>query len=263
MRKIKNGNELSLAFHRWMLILFWVVLILFSIVKTKIIHYSSLCYYPLTYLAAVSFYQVYLGRWRLPAWAKWLQFGMGLLVCFAIMAISFIDFWTVSLVQSGMVHDPFANESLMANVVWTGYEKIPGFILLAGLVAFILLAAQHQKKALLVLFASSAIAINLTIVLITPKVEQYAQGAAIEFFKSKATGNSIVETIGFKSYAHLYYARRTPALARADSAFLQGHPDVQVYLVGKIQNMEKDEKENPGLQLLCKKNGFVFYQQKR
>jgi len=28
----------------WMKILFWVVLILFSIVKTKIVHYSSLCY---------------------------------------------------------------------------------------------------------------------------------------------------------------------------------------------------------------------------
>ena len=74
MRKIKNGNDIPFPFHRWMLILFWVVLILFSIVKTKIIHYSSLCYFPLTYLAAVSFYQVYQGRWRLPAWNKWLQF---------------------------------------------------------------------------------------------------------------------------------------------------------------------------------------------
>jgi 4-amino-4-deoxy-L-arabinose transferase-like glycosyltransferase len=263
MRKIKNGKELSPAFHRWMLILFWVVLILFSIVKTKIIHYSSLCYYPLTYLAAVSFYQVYQGRWRLPGWFKWLQFFTGLLVCLSIIALSYIDSWKGWLVQSGMVHDPFANESLMANVVWSGFEKIPGFILLAGLVGFILLANQHQKKALLVLFAASAISFNLTIVLITPKVEQYAQGAAIEFFKSKATENSIVETIGFKSYAHLYYARRTPGLARVDSAFLQVHPEVGLYFVGKIQNLEKDQKENPRLQLLYKKNGFVFYQQKR
>ena len=35
-----------------MMVSFWVVLILFSIVRTKIIHYSSFCYFPLTYLAA-------------------------------------------------------------------------------------------------------------------------------------------------------------------------------------------------------------------
>ncbi len=35
-----------------MLILFWVVLILFTIVKTKIVHYSSLCYFPLTFIGA-------------------------------------------------------------------------------------------------------------------------------------------------------------------------------------------------------------------
>ena len=39
---------------RWLLALFWVVLILFSIVQTKIVHYSSLCYFPLTYLATYS-----------------------------------------------------------------------------------------------------------------------------------------------------------------------------------------------------------------
>ncbi|MEO1627533.1 MAG: glycosyltransferase family 39 protein, partial [Bacteroidota bacterium] len=36
-------------FRQWMLILFWVVLLLFSVVQSKIVHYSSLCYFPLTY----------------------------------------------------------------------------------------------------------------------------------------------------------------------------------------------------------------------
>ena len=51
-----NQAGMPLHLHKFMLILFWVVLILFSIVKTKIVHYSSLCYYPLTFLAAFSFY---------------------------------------------------------------------------------------------------------------------------------------------------------------------------------------------------------------
>src|SRR6185312_17024124 len=40
MKDDEKGREASL----WMGILFWVTLVLFSIVKTKIIHYSSLCY---------------------------------------------------------------------------------------------------------------------------------------------------------------------------------------------------------------------------
>ncbi|MBP8823485.1 MAG: glycosyltransferase family 39 protein, partial [Flavobacteriales bacterium] len=44
-----TNNPSTIAAHRtWLLILFWVVLLLFSLVKTKIVHYSSLCYFPLT-----------------------------------------------------------------------------------------------------------------------------------------------------------------------------------------------------------------------
>src|SRR4029453_3440170 len=47
------GDERQRDFRRWMLILFWVVLVVFSLVQTKVVHYSSLCYFPLTYLAAL------------------------------------------------------------------------------------------------------------------------------------------------------------------------------------------------------------------
>src|SRR5690606_38236528 len=43
-----------LLVRRIVLILFWTVLILFSIVKTKIVDYSSLCYFPLTMIPAMA-----------------------------------------------------------------------------------------------------------------------------------------------------------------------------------------------------------------
>jgi 4-amino-4-deoxy-L-arabinose transferase-like glycosyltransferase len=43
----------DLDFSNWMKVLFWVVLILFSIVKTKIVHYSSMCWIPLSYFSAL------------------------------------------------------------------------------------------------------------------------------------------------------------------------------------------------------------------
>ena len=56
--KDKSNTNIQANFHTIMVILFLVVLILFSIVKTKIVHYSSMCYFPLTFLATYSIIQI-------------------------------------------------------------------------------------------------------------------------------------------------------------------------------------------------------------
>ncbi|MFT5778855.1 MAG: 4-amino-4-deoxy-L-arabinose transferase-like glycosyltransferase, partial [Crocinitomicaceae bacterium] len=47
----RKKDSTPLDIRMWMLCLFWVVLILFSITTTKIIHYSSMTYVPLSFLA--------------------------------------------------------------------------------------------------------------------------------------------------------------------------------------------------------------------
>lgn len=262
MRIGSRRNDTSPHFRIWMMILFWVTLLLFSIVKTKIVHYSSLCYFPLTYLATVSFYHLYNRSWKLPSWNKWLQAATGLLLAIIIIAITFIDKAKPWLLQPGRVKDAFARANLNAQVEWTGWEILPGVLLLAGVLLFLLRAGKNIRAALVTLFATSLIGINLLIVLITPKVEPYSQGAAIEFYKSKAGENAMVETLRFKSYAHLFYAQRPPQYTRsmADSIKrFNTHPEVPVYYVGKIQNREENEREMPQLRWLYEKNGFVFY----
>jgi 4-amino-4-deoxy-L-arabinose transferase-like glycosyltransferase len=261
----KRENSTPKHFHSWMLILFWVTLILFSIVKTKIVHYSSLCYFPLTYLAAVTFYHLYNRKWKLPAWNKWLQAATGLVLSLVIIAVTFIDNLKPWLLQPGNVKDPFAKANLAAQVEWTGWEKLPGVLLLTGIIIFIFRARSNIRSALVALFITALIGINLTILLITPKVEPYSQGAAIEFYKTKQGEPAIVETLRFKSYAHLFYTMRPPRFTRsmADSIKrFNARPEVPVYYVGKIQNKEENEKEFP-LETLYEKNGFVFYKLKR
>lgn len=262
MRFGKRTVETPRHFHRWMLILFWVTLLLFSIVRTKIVHYSSLCYFPLTYLAAVSFYHLYRRKWDLPAWNKWLQFGTGLLLSLLIIGVTFIDQLKPYLLQPGRVKDEFARANLQADVAWSGWEKLPGLILLLGVLVFVLRANHSIRRALVALFLTSLVAINLTIVLITPKVEPYSQGAAVAFYQSKQAENAVVETLRFKSYAHLFYAQRRPQFTRslADSIRqFNTHPQIPVYYVGKIQNRAENERDMPYLQTLYEKNGFVFY----
>jgi 4-amino-4-deoxy-L-arabinose transferase-like glycosyltransferase len=258
----KRGNETPRHFHRWMMILFWATLLLFSIVKTKIVHYSSLCYFPLTYLAAVSFYHLYRRKWALPAWNAWLQFATGFLLSLLILTVTFIDRLKPYLLQPRRIKDAFARANLQAQVAWSGWEKLPGLILLAGVLFFILRAGKDIRKALALLFLSALIGFNLTILLITPKVEPYSQGAAIEFYQGKQSENAVIEPLRFKSYAHLFYTNRPPQFTRslADSIKqFNTHPEIPVYYVGKIQNKEENEKEMPCLQTLYEKNGFVFY----
>jgi 4-amino-4-deoxy-L-arabinose transferase-like glycosyltransferase len=67
-----DGPGLRKDFFLWMMILFWTVIILFSIVNTKIIHYSSLCYFPLTFLAALTIRKYENSEIRIPYWLKFL-----------------------------------------------------------------------------------------------------------------------------------------------------------------------------------------------
>lgn len=70
MGKTFYSHSYQKDMKRWMLILFWVVLILFSLVSTKIVHYSSLAYYPISYLSALVIYQINRGLISFSSWMK-------------------------------------------------------------------------------------------------------------------------------------------------------------------------------------------------
>ena len=93
-----------------MLILFWVTLLLFSIVKTKIVHYSSLCWFPLTFLAALAIQETW-DKKKLNGWLTILLGIIGFALSFVIAAIPFVlmnkDKWI------NKVDDVFAREVIL------------------------------------------------------------------------------------------------------------------------------------------------------
>ncbi|MFL5741593.1 MAG: ArnT family glycosyltransferase [Flavisolibacter sp.] len=258
VRSRRNPVPVPLNFYRWMMILFWVVLLLFSIVRTKIVHYSSLCYIPLTFFAAHAFYTTSKNN-RLPSWNRWLQFLITLVLALALLMISFLDSFKPWLLRSGIIKDPFAIASLQARVDWNWTTTLPGLILLAGSILFIFLSRNNPRRALIALFCCTLIGFNLATLLIVPRAEVYSQNAAIEFYQSKQNEQALVETLDFFSYANLFYTRRVP---RKEGYTIKGHPPYPVYFVGKIQNEQADMQLNPRLQKLYEKNGFVFYIQR-
>lgn len=262
---------------RWMWILFWVVLILFSIVKTKIVHYSSLCYYPLTYLSAIRI--IALLNERRPL-GKWLTAGLltiGSLLAILITALPLVGIFKDKLTP--LIQDPFAVANLQAEVSWHWAESLWGLLYLASVWGFVLMMRRDFRRGIVGLCVAQVIIIQVAVLHFTPKIEAYSQRAAIDYFKSFAGKDVYVQVLGYKSYAHLFYSdkRRSenPAYYRVVTSgvgaskilepneewLIAGKLDKPAYFVCKLPDVD-DWKKHPELEEIGRKNGFVFFRRK-
>lgn len=262
--KITLEKNYEIDFRKWMLILFWVVLILFSIVKSKIVHYSSMAYFPLTYLAAIVAYQLIQGKINLSTWMKAMLGTIALILGLAIVALPFFGM-QIDLLKPLFAQDPFALKNLDAEVNWTGIESISGILFIALTFGFLFFAKQKRwKQAFITLFGGTGIFVFLTLILFIAKIESISQRAAIEFYKSKQDCNCYVAPERFKSYGHLFYTQVMPGGSpqKSDLQWLKtGEIDRDVYFVAKINGIEELE-QLPDVQFLYEKNGFTFWERK-
>jgi hypothetical protein len=100
-----------------------------------------------------------------------------------------------------------------------------------------------------------------TAIIITPKIEAISQRANIEFFAARKGEDCYVDTWGYKSYAHFFYAQKPPFKndsTKTNEWMIHGNIDKPAYISIKIQD-EPAMDTIPEMKLLYKKNGFVFY----
>ena len=249
--------------RNWMNILLFAVLLIVSIVKTKIVHYSSLAYFPLTFLAAYTMYRMlYLPSGKIRFFNFLPLVLLGLIIGMVLAAIPYFANNTALL--EPYIKDQFGKAALHANVHWDWAISLIGiFYILAIMVAFYLLVNTRLRKfGFYTLFISTAIVIQCTLVLVVPKIEGYSQGAAIEFFEHRNDGNSYVDVIGYKSYAQFFYTNkalpRDTNMLKLDT-LLHGKTDKPVYFVSKIQEKDRIQRESPQLRFIGEKNGFIFF----
>ncbi len=281
-------------FRTVMQCLFWVVLILFSIVKTKIVHYSSLCWLPLTFLSAYSIESIYQGVHRFKWQFKLFTVVMGFMVSSALIAFPLIMKYKREIILK-LIKDEFSKQNFAANVDWQLYHTLPGVLLFLIVLTFIYFWNKNKPVILFgSLLAGNALVIFLASVLLTPKIEQHTQATAIEFFKSKENEKCYIFITGYKSYASYFYAKVKPLRytdglnllnekfirSKGKTSFLalnelekeeyddnqkywllHGDLDRAVYFIAKSDDTEGLEKEFT-IKELWNKNGFVVYQRK-
>lgn len=242
--------------RRWMLILFWVVLILFSIVSTKIVHYSSLCYFPLTFLAALQLERV----WEKREGFGWTRFALGILgniVAVLVIALPFAALH-IERFKPLFAADPFALGNLEADVHWTGLEALAGLVLFGSLTAAHFLHQRARyRQSILVTFGGVVVFIWATLFFFINNIEGYSQRAAVEFFQGKADDRCWLLTKGYKSYVPEFYGRIKEAQPPEDVLY-HDTIDRPVYLSCKVTHVHEVEAIGTFTEV-ARKNGFVFW----
>ncbi len=257
--KNNYSSRFDKDFKKWMLILFWVVTILFTIVQSRIIHYSALAWFPLTFLAAYTLYKWELKQMNYKKYVSIFIAILGGIVALLLLAVPFLAMNIQKLIP--YVDDEFAQANMRADVHWTGWEGIVGLILVIAIVAGIIKLRKHDfQKAAWIFFSGTAIVIFLATAIIVPKVERYSQGAAIDFFIQRQGEDCYVNTLGYYSYAQLFYAQKeipTNPNSYDEQWLLTGNIDKPAYFVSKVDRIGPYKKYTE-LKELYRKNGFIF-----
>ncbi|PCH98203.1 MAG: glycosyl transferase [Bacteroidetes bacterium] len=259
-KRFSNDDENQRAFKQLMIILLIVVLLIFSSVTTKIVHYSSLCYFPITFLAAYYLYQVSFKR---AAWSK--VISVMVLVFTTIFSLGLMALAVVIMQKDNiaeLVQDQFAAANFAADVSVTVFDLIPGLIyLLSAVVGIYLITKQRSRVGIPIMFLGICLAINLSYKTFVPKIELITQRAAIEFYEELQGVDCYVQVLGFKSYAHLFYTKKTIVTnenSRDKEWLLTGDIDKPVYFVCKNVDVDLYRGKYP-IEELGSKNGFVFF----
>ena len=252
-------------FRKWMLILFWVVLVLFSVVQSKIVHYSSLCYFPLTYLAALTLVQLEERKIQFSNWLRAGLIGIGSIYVVAIIGLPLVA-RRMDWVRTVADQDAFSQGNLNANVSWPLWTILPGVWLLICL--FLAIRGYNRRepaRASLVLFGGVAVFITLTLWFFIGRIEGISQDAAMRFFERAQGQNVYVKTYGYHSYGPFFYARKravTNPNAYNEAWLLRGDIDKDVLFIRKADEQPTLLDSLPDVRKTGEENGFVFYRRR-
>ena len=258
--KKTEDTELQKLFRQWMYIMFWVVIVLFSIVKTKLIHYSSLAYFPLTFLAAWVWEKWLDRKIEIGNWQVILIFLVALVLGAAAILFPLITNHYDWLMEKDFTFlDPFIRGALQRNVHWSGYEWIIGTFLLIGVLVACVQILRRNRKGMLILHLVVLLFTIASIYTFTPRVEGYTQRAYIKFFIGLRGEDVYVNTLGFKCYSHLFYFEKQPTEEEDSVEHLATEElEKDAYFVIRIDKKERYLERYPDLEVLHEKDGYVF-----
>ena len=260
LRKTQGSNSRIEHYRKWMSILFWVVLIVFSIVKTKIIHYSSLTYLPMSFLSAL-FIENFISKQRkLKVWQT-----VSLIVFTGLLGSAFLLAGILDTVKKPLLelmnentlpHGNFSQHVPDGSFDWV----IGAFFLISSFVAIYYLWKNKIRVGVSLLFGSTLITVTLLSTVIAPKIDRYTQSGLFDFYEEKGP-DAYLQPLAFHSYAHLYYGKREPLPVETEDEpywMIFEKVDRPVYFISRAQDLEANLGYFPHLKEVERKGGYVI-----
>lgn len=270
----------------WMWLLLGVILVVFTIVQTKIVHYSSFAYFPITFLAACTLYSWNKLTISIPK-AIIVAIGIGVGIISGVLIggtyyLSTPDGWaqvqtTISQTTTTVDVEP-----------WPMYLVVIGLLYAVGAAS----GAWNMWKGDLMAGAAriliiTAVTVQLVYILVLPYIEPLSQGAMVAFVQEEAKKDVYIDVIGFKSYAQYYYGNKQPEtltnpaflnlieLYKKDHSVesltpkefnelevywhLEGEIDKPALFIGRSRKSEQIQQQYPQLKRIGESGGFVFF----
>ena len=201
--KINFSGDRNLV--RFMIIMFWVVLIVFSLVTTKIVHYSSMCYIPLSIIGGVWLSK----NDRMGTKTRLLFVAISILwmLVYCILSIPAISssFFN-DIVSTIEIRDKNVLSFLATDVSWSLLTLITTIIFI---IISLVLAVKNSKRFITLYLIINTFIISVYISSVVPSIEKMIQGDWIGQLKTYKNKPYIHFTYGFKSYAHYFYTSQT------------------------------------------------------
>jgi len=236
----------------------WTVIV-FSLVRTKILHYSSLAYYGVAYLAA----WVWMHKRKTLRW-PWVVMGLFLLLAGGLTVAAG---WIMTQVPAWIprIQDPFVRAALLETPLsWSGLEGWPGFLLLGGASLLWLLpltpTVRLMSLGFLIMGWQTAV-----LAVFAPRAEAYSQGPLRAFCKQAAEAHALVWPLGFKTYVPFFYGQMRPEASprlvgdawRFEQALLEGRIPHPVLFVSRVDRYEPYLRKH-SLQVVARQGGYVL-----
>lgn len=262
-RKALDGEreQGTAGLFRWMMASFWVVLILFTIVRTKIVHYSSFCYFPLSFLGAYAATRMMDGRYSFRTWQKAALIGISALFGAVLTVLTLFDRFKHLIIP--LIDDPFAVSCMEASSEWSGFEPFVGIVLIAATVIFCRSFGKKPSMRSFVSLGAGNLLFAMTAILCAvPEVEKYSQASAVDFYIDRQGEDCYVRPVYFKSYAQYFYTDRQPENSCDDFGLLsRGMLDKPCYFVVMDipAHVQRFSEEVPDARFLYRKSGFRFF----
>ena len=147
----------------------------------------------------------------------------------------------------------------MAKVTWTWMEPAVAIVFFIVSLIAVIQFNKNAKKSLIALLSASTFFIVFAILVVTPRIESYSQRAAIDFFESKNDASVYIQNLNYKSYAPLFYTKKTMEHSEiSKDSLLYGHIEKDACFIFKNIHQESIFNTYPQLEKLYEKNGFVF-----